>query len=463
MKPAVKRIYSLSTIFALVVVIACDGSPDNSRILALAQEVPPPVTADAVLFRITDREVRFYTFPGLADAGWNLPKRSLDVEAPVGFAPSTQQFFVLSEDSVLSAIDLAGGLIRVIDSSISMATIGPNGVPYVVGKSGFVGTIGQRQVSIWADSVAQQSTRIWGALGGRMLTETDNGESRTLRMFSGGRAPTSITTPQGPMAVSRWAELVAIATPSSIALFGTRGEEHSPATIEVLEGPKDVIFSASGHRIYVTTNDGMLLSFDRYSGTRTNSFNIGSTGPMRVGSLGRYLFIRDSDLDTAHIFDIRREELVGKLPTSWTTYSPSVAPDGTILLRQGDDMVSIHPDTFSEIGRVAGNPEDIWVTAAWTPVQPVSQRQDDEEEFVEEIGDLYVQVSSSQNETWATDLATRLNRAGMEARVLSPEGKEELFRVVLGPFGTREAAESSGRRLGRPYWIFTQVESLDAR
>jgi hypothetical protein len=457
----VKRIFALAPALSLVAMTACDGSPDNSRILALAQEAPPPVTADAVLFRITDRDLRFYTFPDLTEAGWNLPKRNLDVDAVVGFAPATQQLFVVTGDSILTAIDVAGGLIRVVDSSISIATVGPNGTPYVVENSGAVGSVGQRQVSVWADSVALNSTQIWGALGGRMLTETTEGDSRVLKMFSSQRAPTSVTIPSGPMAVSRWAELAAIATPSAIELFGTRGEIHTPATIEVLEGPQEVVFSASGHRIYVTTAGGMLISFDRFSGARINSVQIGSTGEMRVGRLGRFLFIRKADLDSVHVFDIRREELVTQLPTRWTNSSPGVAPDGTILLRQANDLVSIDPETFSEIGRVAGDEGDIWMAAAWTPVQPVSQQQieEAEEEFLEDTGTLYVQVSSSQNATWAEDLAVRLARAGMEATVLAPDGKEELYRVVLGPFNSRDEAEASGRRLGRPYWIFSPDEA----
>jgi hypothetical protein len=29
-----------------------------------------------------------------------------------------------------------------------------------------------------------------------------------------------------------------------------------------------------------------------------------------------------------------------------------------------------------------------------------------------------------------------------------------MYRVVLGPYPTREAAEAIGRKLGMPYWIF---------
>ena len=38
--------------------------------------------------------------------------------------------------------------------------------------------------------------------------------------------------------------------------------------------------------------------------------------------------------------------------------------------------------------------------------------------------------------------------------VLTPKAGEEAYRVVVGPYPSREAAESAGRRLGRPSFIY---------
>ena len=72
---------------------------------------------------------------------------------------------------------------------------------------------------------------------------------------------------------------------------------------------------------------------------------------------------------------------------------------------------------------------------------------------------IYVQVSSTSNPDWATDLAANLDRAGMQASVLPPESADEPYRVVLGPYATREEAEATRRRLNMPSWIFTQDTS----
>ncbi len=66
---------------------------------------------------------------------------------------------------------------------------------------------------------------------------------------------------------------------------------------------------------------------------------------------------------------------------------------------------------------------------------------------------VWVQVSASQNERLARDLAAELAHAGYPARVASPVSPAESWRVLVGPFASRTAADSVARGLGRPYWI----------
>jgi cell division septation protein DedD len=66
---------------------------------------------------------------------------------------------------------------------------------------------------------------------------------------------------------------------------------------------------------------------------------------------------------------------------------------------------------------------------------------------------VWLQVSSSQNPDWAEDLAEQLRIDGHPAGVWRPDVPEESYRVVVGPYLTREAAEEAGRRLGRPFFI----------
>src|ERR1019366_5711507 len=70
-------------------------------------------------------------------------------------------------------------------------------------------------------------------------------------------------------------------------------------------------------------------------------------------------------------------------------------------------------------------------------------------------GKLYVQVSASQNQEWAQALAKQLKDGGFPTTVLDPKTSDESYRVVIGPYLTREDADGVGKRLGRPYFIIT--------
>jgi cell division septation protein DedD len=47
-----------------------------------------------------------------------------------------------------------------------------------------------------------------------------------------------------------------------------------------------------------------------------------------------------------------------------------------------------------------------------------------------------------------------LKLEGHPALVLDPLPGEDAYRVVVGPFASREGAEEAGRQLGRPSFIY---------
>ena len=67
---------------------------------------------------------------------------------------------------------------------------------------------------------------------------------------------------------------------------------------------------------------------------------------------------------------------------------------------------------------------------------------------------MYLQVSRSQNPAWAQALAGEIRDEGFPALVITPKSGDEAYRVVVGPYPSRESAESAGRRLGRPSFIY---------
>jgi cell division protein FtsN len=133
------------------------------------------------------------------------------------------------------------------------------------------------------------------------------------------------------------------------------------------------------------------------------------------------------------------------------------------LVSQAKDVVAYRPDSVvKETGRVAGGSTDLWTftpgrasafRATIADAQASAPAPDATGGAVAGTP-LYVQVSTSQNEAWSTQMAQQLSRAGLAARVLPPKGPDDGYRVVVGPYESRDQAEAIGRKLGRPFWIY---------
>jgi hypothetical protein len=152
---------------------------------------------------------------------------------------------------------------------------------------------------------------------------------------------------------------------------------------------------------------------------------------------------------------------ISTVPGRWDEELPAVSPDGTILTRVGNDLVAWDASGV-ERGRQPGAGTDRWAVAEWDARRPELQIAAEATAAAEApVGSdarLYVQVSSTSNPTWAEDLARDLRQAGLRASVFPPTITEQMYRVVVGPFDSREAAETTGRTLGMPFWIFQPDE-----
>ena len=169
------------------------------------------------------------------------------------------------------------------------------------------------------------------------------------------------------------------------------------------------------------------------------------------------LMLAHSDEGTIWVIDLVSLAVLATIDGSWDSDLPAVAPDGTVLVRQESGVIAYYGADFTETAVVQERTGDLWLTAAWDPRRPALELTVDSPPRAEPSGvEIYVQVSSSGNPAWAEDLANELRAAGLNAKVLQPDQDEERYRVVLGPFATRDEAEASGRQLGRAFWIFTR-------
>jgi hypothetical protein len=206
------------------------------------------------------------------------------------------------------------------------------------------------------------------------------------------------------------------------------------------------------------------LILDRFEGTRLREIELpGPAKGLRSDLYGSWLLVQPERADSVWVIDVGTGKYLGATAARWSDDLPAVAAPHTLLVRRGSDVVALDmaDKGFAETGRIEGGASDLWLPLAWHPAQeddiPVeadSARLADADSAAGRPT-VYLQVSSSQNPTWATELSEKLRAAGLPAAVLTPKRQEEAYRVVLGPYATREQAEETGRKLGMPSFIVT--------
>jgi hypothetical protein len=179
---------------------------------------------------------------------------------------------------------------------------------------------------------------------------------------------------------------------------------------------------------------------------------------------------------------------------------PAFSPDGALLSLLKDDVNLVDPVTGSRRRRVRGGAHDIWTFVRWDGFKPRDSSLDtpaifemdppidsvNEAEKIDSIlsaraeiiareqVDSIARASASNrsrqdtatlsftlsfasllSESAARSLAARVRVDGRPPRIVA--GSRDgitIYRVVMGPFPTREAADAAGKRSGMPYWVF---------
>ncbi len=417
----------------------------------------------AVAFRFAAQRggnARLYLLPGLKEATWQFQVPGLVVQQVVGFSHDADEIYLLSAQGDLVGLDLGTGRPRVIDSTVVAAALGPTGTLHFVRRDGTVGAIDYRSVAIWPATLDSAPAHSWGGADGRFVALEPGPKTRELVALSPTVPPVRQRIPPGTLSVSPWGDLAAVAVDSGLVVL-----DPADAGMEKFRRLKDrpdaVAFSPSEYEIYVALPSGSILALDRYSRSLADVARMqlpGRARALRVDRLGRVLLARPAAGDSTWLVDLATHAVLGAVPGSWRDDLPTVAPDGTILAAVGPDVVAYAGDSLTVEGRVAGGAADQWLTVAWDPRRPALQLAAESTATVTPaapVQEIYVQVSSTANQTWAEGSAHDLRAAGLKASVLPPSAGDDRYRVVLGPYPTREAAEAIGRKLGRPFWIFS--------
>jgi cell division septation protein DedD len=356
----------------------------------------------------------------------------------------------------------------------------------------------------WRLALERNVRRLIASPNGTLLVLIDEGDdTRILRMRPPDDVISDSTTLQR---VSR----AALAPLGDRAWIATGRQVHSipPNALEERErftASGEVIAIAptpSGDRVFLASaGQARLELVDRYaSHLRPSVLLPGPATELRMDPLGRRMLARPETGDSVWVVSVGEESVLVALPTEWRDDLPAIALDGTIATVVGDDVRFVDPR--SRTGRtVAGGAADLWLFARWNGFRPRARGIDEPVSFSYERGDASTaapdvvaprtpppsdtavtrpvappapstpaEAPAPRARRWVVSFAAvlSLERAREIAATISVEGARPriatgetagttVYRVVLGPYESREAAERVGRASRHSFWVFEDV------
>jgi hypothetical protein len=262
-----------------------------------------------------------------------------------------------------------------------------------------------------------------------------------------------------------------------------------------LQGPVEALVATpSGDRVYIVTKDTKgVRVYDRYRERIAATIELpGQPSDLRMDPVGRYLLVSAAKGDTAWVVALGNDRLIGAVQTAWRADLPFVGLDGSIVTADGRDAAIVDASTLRVTHRVPGGAGDFWYPFRWAgfrqqdplgaPLAGDSARTDstlaradtsianaasaggaapdsgaarvDTAARHASVGYI-VSFAALLSEERARETAEHIRVGDERARVQpTPRDGSTIYRVVLGPYPSRDHAERVGRASGQPYWVY---------
>jgi cell division septation protein DedD len=450
--------------------------------------------------------VRAFRFPDLDSLVWRSAEKAPGIQSTLAFDGENGVLAYLDEKGRSGWVDLRLGIIRQATKTPLNGTASADGWS-IYGVSEGTTLVRHTPTDDWEHEVKQRVRRIFPQPDGSLLFLTDAPggqtvlrrvrppESEVTDSLSLGVPQRSAETPLGDrLYLAVKGDLVAVPSTDFSGVTRVR------ATDEILA----VAPTPSGDRIFVAPRGEKSLDIiDRYSARVGGQVLLpGYVTELRMDPLGRYLLVRPVDGDSAWVVAIATGRLVGTLPTTWRGDLPLIAPDGSVGTLRGDDVVFVDPVSRKVRITAEDGGKDLWQIIHWNGFrprskdldQPVVFRQDDSASAVtvvatpdttprppvdtvmtepergtvedtvakapppRERSGWTVSFAAVLTEERAREIARDIRVDGNAARVVvSRTEGTSVFRVVLGPYASRQEADRVGRASGHSYWVFEGV------
>lgn len=416
--------------------------------------------------------VEAYHPDSLGKPNWVTLGKVPPIERLFGVDLDERMAWALGASDSLIGVDLESRTVRRQLAGITAGVIGPDGSLFLADSKHRIRRVLRRSPMDFHDPLPAAPAALFGA-GNDQLVAVTTGRPPRLITANAEEALRDTVLPDGDVAATFWGDLVAVAADTAVVLYETGGRR-DVTSIPSRRHARRVAFSPSGHRLYVADDDDNLTVYDRFRLVELAKIRLpAAPRAIRVDPSGRWMLLRPPSADSVWVVDLSTNRPAASVPGSWGPDLPLVAGAATLVSRLGDDIASfdLRQAPPRRLATLDGAGGDLWLTTAWMPRERMSAAvaaaesatvvQDsalvpDSARAGRDSTGVFLQVSTSQNPEWAAQLAKTLLDAGFPSRVLGPRGPDDGYRVVVGPYPNREAAEENGRKLGRPFFILRE-------
>ena len=498
----------MRTLLALAFVLAaCSGSERGDD--PSASDSPTVMSAggaDRLLLRFArgGGPVRAFAYPKVDSLVWTSRATVPSVQRVLGFDSDAGSVAALDTKGVPLRVDLrTGDVARETKAKLSYAASQDGNAIYGVAIDGTIRRL--TPAGEWRFKPPVSPRELFPQSDGGLLVVADARNGTTVwRMHPPQES--LVDTARLPRAQQ------AIGTPLGDRLYftvdtgliGVRARDLAPVpSVRVPQRIRSAVTTPSGDRIYLlTAGSAELIVVDRYAEEIAARITLpDSSRELRMDPTGRFVLARAAKQDSAWVVAVATDTLVGRVATGWREDLPLVTPDGALALLRGNDVVLVDSDSLEAIRRVAGGGRDLWYFIEWNGFRPRSASLDEPVQFEgmdttpADSGDTLdpfavtpspdslapqpdtvvtpprdttpappgpvtspgftVQFAALRAEAAAIAAANEIQAEGQRAHVVrTTQGGLDIWRVVLGPFPTRERAEQVARSTGRSYWIY---------
>jgi hypothetical protein len=478
-------------LLALLFCTGCTGSNSGAsgagtpQTLSTAARTESARSVPSVALRIPagGGPLRAYLLPALQPAAWAMGGRASPARSVIGMDDAGRRLLYRDSAGLVQAFDLVAYRERPVQANSTyagrraIATLSSDGTLYAITPDGTVIESEPWGASEWPNSLGAGVREAFAGVGAHLLALRRRGAD-TLALAA-RETGISLKTPVPAAAgrgASRDGDAVAFATDSGLVVVEDREPRH-PWSVRLKGSPVAAAFTPSGHRIYVALKaENELAVVDRFARRTLPPVQLpGPAAALRADPWGRVVLVRPADQgasDETWIVSVASGRVAGHVNSPWASDLPTVSEGGALLVREDGNVVARDIHTFDSLGTVVAGAADLWFVGRWKPttapnvlretaVAPAPRAARPTPGGVPPRAAapappperIWVQVSVSQNEKASRDLAVELTRSGHPAQVSDPRSPGEGWRVVIGPFLGRTAADSAGRVLGRPYYL----------